>query len=470
MGGMRETFQAAFSTVDITPVDLRRVGRLGINILMPTGIHSRLSARLALFEAGGMRVALCIADLNVLLDPVALEIRQAIARGAELPLDHVLFGWTHTHNAPATWPWLTQDNGHDYLDFLIDRIEPLAAKTAHAMRPCRMEVVRSQAPGLSFSRRPLYRQPDGRLQAGTHGPRHGDDFVRMEGPDESELLVLRATGMDGTPLGGIVNFAAHPTCTYPVALFSADYPGALRAAMEERHGGTWMFMNGAAGNLSHISTIPERPDASRTELADYIGQQLAEYAGNALCHAVDIGHPQVRAMVEILPIPQRLLLPRMVEIARGYLETTARGAVWDGTLSEQLYGYAYHFHHRSPQVDDWLARDILGMWEWRRRIGSRKIVEDVVIQVIRLGDVGLAAFPCELFNEFAVELRAASPFRHTFIAQMTNGWHGYIPPAMAFDHGGYECCFAMQSRLVPEAGQLMTDAAGRQLRYCADEA
>lgn len=464
---MNHGLRAAFSTIDITPVNQCRVGRLGINILMPTGIHSRLSARLALFEADGVRVAICAADLNVMLDPCATELRTAISRGAGLPSSHVVFCWTHTHNAPATWPWLITDEGFDYLDSLGEKVYVAASEAAQSLQPCRLQAGTTEAPDLAFNRRPLYRQPDGRLQAGTHGPRRAPDFTRMEGPDESRLHVVRAVDMNGAAIGGIVNFAIHPTCTYGVPLFSADYPGALRVSMEQRHGGTWLYLNGAAGNLAPPHAIPGRTDASATDLAEYVGFRLADHASRALNGVMEVDTGEIRVASEILRIPQRDLPSTMVQTARNYLDTTAAKQPWTGRLCEQLYGYAYHFYHLSPPVDDWLARDIIGMWEWRRRVGSRRLIEEVEIQTMRIGDIGLAAFPCELFSEFSSSLRAASPFNCTLIAQMANGWHGYIPPAAAFANGGYECCFALQSRLAPDAGERMAAAAGHLLNRLA---
>lgn len=460
---MLQPLSAAFQATEITPADTRRLGRLGINILIPTRVHWPLTARIALFDQAGVRLAICIADLNVMPTPCAWELRQAVARGGNLPVDHVLFGWTHTHNAPTVWPWLTQDPDFTYLDFVADKVEALAALAAKALQPCRLRVGRTEAPSISCNRRPLYQEPDGRLQAGTHGPRDVPAFVRMEGPDESTLLTLEAVAPSGASLGGLVNFAMHPTCTYAENIFSADYPGPLRAHLEEQRGGTWLYLNGAAGNLAPHPAPLGPPPKSGAERAEQIGQTLAGLALQALDRAETAPDSGLDAQVKTLTLPHRPLTAPMVETARNYLEAQRQKEPWTGILSEQLYGYAYHFYHRSPAVDDWLARDILGMWEWRRRVGERDLREAVPIQAFRLGAVGLAAFPCELFTEFSRELRASVPFKHTLIAQMANGWHGYIPTARAFEHGGYECCYALQSRLVPEAGRIMTDTAAELL-------
>jgi hypothetical protein len=256
----------------------------------------------------------------------------------------------------------------------------------------------------------------------------------------------------------------HPTCTYGVSQYSGDYPGVLRAAVEAEQGGTWLYVNGPAGNLTPLQEIPGRGKVQGTERAEYVGATLGEHALRALAAAEPVADSGLSAQAANLRIPQRSIPGAMVETAQKYLEAMIRKEPWPGVLSEQLYGYAYHFHGRAQATDAWLARDVVGMWEWRRRVGERELLETVPVQAFRIGDIGLAAFPCELFNEFSLELRQASPHRHTFLAQMANGWHGYIPPETAFAHGGYECCFAMQSRLAPDAGRRMADAAAALLR------
>lgn len=92
-------------------------------------------------------------------------------------------------------------------------------------------------------------------------------------------------------------------------------------------------------------------------------------------------------------------------------------------------------------------------------MGTRELVDDVEVQAVLLGDVAVVAYPVELFTAFGRRLKAQSPFPDTFVATLANGWHGYAPTVEAFTRGGYEPFLAYQSRLVSEAGELMTDAA-----------
>jgi hypothetical protein len=84
--------------------------------------------------------------------------------------------------------------------------------------------------------------------------------------------------------------------------------------------------------------------------------------------------------------------------------------------------------------------------------------------VVALGDVVMVAYPVELFASFGRHVKARSPFADTIVATLANGWHGYVPTPLAFTHGGYETRLTYYSRLIPEAGDLLTAAALETLK------
>src|SRR5205814_4751779 len=70
-------------------------------------------------------------------------------------------------------------------------------------------------------------------------------------PVDRELAVMRFDDLSDKPIAVLVNFAAHPTMAPASALkFSADYVGAMLAAVEKATGATAIFMQGASGDLS----------------------------------------------------------------------------------------------------------------------------------------------------------------------------------------------------------------------------
>ncbi|MCC2629976.1 MAG: hypothetical protein K0S14_3626 [Thermomicrobiales bacterium] len=107
------------------------------------------------------------------------------------------------------------------------------------------------------------------------------------------------------------------------------------------------------------------------------------------------------------------------------------------------------------------------MWQWQRGKSDDELTEEIEIQAVALGNVAIVGFPVELFSDFGRRVKAGSPFPDTLIATLANGWHGYAPTLEAFNRGGYEPRFAYPSRLAPEAGGRMTDAAVELLQRLA---
>jgi hypothetical protein len=62
----------------------------------------------------------------------------------------------------------------------------------------------------------------------------------------------------------------------------------------------------------------------------------------------------------------------------------------------------------------------------------------VVIQAFRIGDLGIAAIPFEVFTEIGLEIKARSPFAGTFTIELANGSNGYLPTPAQHELGGYE--------------------------------
>jgi hypothetical protein len=72
------------------------------------------------------------------------------------------------------------------------------------------------------------------------------------------------------------------------------------------------------------------------------------------------------------------------------------------------------------------------------RLEKAPATVSVVLQAVRVGDVGIAAIPFETFVEIGLELKAKSPFKPTFTIELANGGYGYLPTPQQHALGGYE--------------------------------
>jgi neutral ceramidase len=286
----------------------------------------------------------------------------------------------------------------------------------------------------------------------------------MEGTADEELAVLVARTLEGRVLGGLVDFACHPTAMGHEPVYSADYPCVLTEQLETRHGGIFGFLIGAAGDTS-------TPDPTSRDPGSGFGRDHTLAMGRSLADTADkairAGHRLVVDRLGVastrLRIPQRRPTTEQVELARWYLEE--RPADLDELdFTRRIYGHDYTFNDGKQLGNERHTQELLNMWQWQRGKSDDELVEEIGIQVIRLGNVVIVAFPVELFSDFGRRVKAGSPFADTFIATLANGWHGYAPTLEAFSRGGYEPRFAYPSRLAPEAGDRMTDAALELLR------
>jgi hypothetical protein len=84
------------------------------------------------------------------------------------------------------------------------------------------------------------------------------------------------------------------------------------------------------------------------------------------------------------------------------------------------------------------------------------------VQVIAFSDdLAIVSLPGEVFVELGLALKKASPFKHTFIAELANGSIGYIPNRAAYPEGNYE---VVSARCAAGSGEMLVDTAVKLLK------
>lgn len=71
----------------------------------------------------------------------------------------------------------------------------------------------------------------------------------------------------------------------------------------------------------------------------------------------------------------------------------------------------------------------------------------VTIQAIRIGGLGIAAIPCEVFVEIGLAIKDQSALKPAFTIELANGYNGYLPNGAHDELGGYETWRARSSYL-----------------------
>jgi hypothetical protein len=79
------------------------------------------------------------------------------------------------------------------------------------------------------------------------------------------------------------------------------------------------------------------------------------------------------------------------------------------------------------------------------------------LQAVRIGDLGIAAFPAEVFAITGLKIKTQSPLRHTFNIELANGAEGYIPPPEQHALGGYTTWPARTAALEVKAEPIIAE-------------
>jgi len=275
------SLQLGFAKRVITPViGAKPVYLAGFdNDRKATGVHDDLWARAVAIGDGRQRIAIVSVDLIGFFHSDVLKARELLQRSA--PGAVLVVASTHDHEGPDTmglWGSGRFSSGVDpqYLESVRQAVADTAAEALSRMRPARLVFGQAHTRGLV---------EDGRL------PRVIDDT----------LVAIHAIGEDGRTLGTVVNWSSHPEALGGRnTLLTSDYPHYLRARMEERLGGTCVFLVGSIGGLMTPLGVQLRgPDGKAIPPDSFpLAQAVGERAADAALRALASGKPSVSNALE----------------------------------------------------------------------------------------------------------------------------------------------------------------------------
>ncbi len=394
-------FQAGAARRDVTPKEpVPMWGYGGRHDALSTGVADRLHAAALVLKVGERKVALVGLDLG--RGPSEAMLGRLRSRWqTEAGIGHAFVGGSHTHHGPvlelSDAPGKGQGKFAAALRYYAELEEALAGVVLEAnerLKPAR----------LAAGSKPL---------EGFNRNRH----TKIEPvPVDRELAVLRVDDDAGKPLAVVVNFAAHPTSIPAENLeFSADYPGALKAAVEQELGGVAVFLQGAAGDLS----------TDRGRHGDY-----RQY-GAAL------GREAARLAASLNPAP----ITNATWLVREQQFRFASRTDFRNPVNQALYALAFFPELIANYVDEFAD-------------GIRPRLSVGLLN----GDIAFVGASGEFFCQHALRLKARARLRQVFFIGYCNGHHLYFPTIEAVAEGGY----GADDRVAPVAvgaGEHMMDVA-----------
>ena len=426
--------QAGFAQIDITPpVGTHKIGWL--KEIIGDSIADPLYARVAVFESNGETLAFVQLDTLSIRWTQTNAIRQRLAAQHGYPGDRVMVAAVHNHAGPAIANCGDVQRDERYIGALVEKVATAFGEALDSRQEAQVGLGSGFEFDVAHNRRVVQR--DGTVR--THGSFKDPNALYVEGPIDPEVGVLAARDAQGRLLGAIVNYACHPTHHGGDTVFSGGYPGVLAATMQEQGCPVALFLNGAAGNI-HTSD----PAAGGVDLSmDEAGHALASDALGV------IGEMEYRTELGLASLRRTVDLPYR-KPTEDEVHGTVRGA-------QRFVDLAIY------------DRTIPGVVE---RIRERR-VQPAEVQVHFIDDYAFVSLPGECFVELGLEIKQRAHPRHALVVACANGMVGYVPHRAAFERGGYETTFGANSRLAPEAGDLLVDCAQEALAsgpcYTRDE-
>jgi neutral ceramidase len=239
--------------------------KIGITPETDEPIHDPVFARSLVLEVNGRRLAFVSADLAVFTsDDVEKTCREKYG------LERVFICSTHNHTAPSK-----PGKGPEYANlkaYFAKQIVDVVGMALTNMFPARIAAGRKSFPQLGFKR--LIVREDGHARESWMGDDHyapiNPDRIPF-GPVDTEVGVIRIEDTNGKPRAIVMNYACHADVVCLSFAISADYPGVATKAVEEEFGDglICLFVNGAAGNVAPLFTVPRRTGPDDPFKTDY---------------------------------------------------------------------------------------------------------------------------------------------------------------------------------------------------------
>ena len=430
------TLRAGAAKVDITP-------KLGVSLDGPiskngpvTGVNDRLHARALVVDDGETRLAIVICDACMIGRDVLDAAKEQVTAKTGLPANRMLIAATHSHAVPRVTHIGTGPLDEEYH-------EQLARKIGKAIVLAEKNLAPAKIGFGSFSRADLIRcrrflcEPGsvGVNPFGKAGERiksvsgKSSAVIEPAGPVDPQISILSVRHADDKPLAALANFSVHYCGGYKRGIVSADYFGHFAQALEaESDAGdehppfVGIMSNGTSGNTGAIERGGKKYDPY--EWLTLAGRMLAQETRKVIQqidHRADVRLAMQEAELE--------LAVRRPDAAR---------IAW---ARQVLANPSGPHPHRWSKI---YAQEAL-------HLSKFPTTERIKLQAMRLGEIGIAAAPCEVFAETGLAIKKQSPLAHTFTIELANGYGGYLPPAEQHKLGGYETWPARSSFLEVEA-------------------
>ncbi len=430
-------FRAGASTANISPSLGEGIAGGWMPLPLATHIHDELHARSLVLDDGKVQLVIMVVDNVELPREVFDAAKQLITKETSIPKEQIMMSSTHTHS--STWagheinppePSLSirsnstgqyQKPLDDYQKFVVRRMADGVRVALNNLEPACIGWGSGSVTQHVFNRRwklksavinPFGVSEKVQMNPGVANP----NLLEPAGPIDPEVSFLSVQSLKGKPISILANYSLHYVGGVPKGHISADYFALFADRLQELLKAdrqdipfVGIMSNGTEGDINNI---------------DFRGL-TAQYPpyGKMKLVANDVAQ-------EVLRVYQNINYKEWVPLGAAQMELTLNVRKPD----LQLQNWAEKALQKAKPdhaMEKVFAERTIQMKEWPDKI-------DVILQTFKVGDLGIAGIPFEVFAETGMEIKARSPFEKSFTIGLANGGYGYLPTPEQHQLGGYE--------------------------------
>ena len=374
-----------------------------------------LKARCFVLQRGKVSIAIAIVDSCMIPRTVCDEAKKLASKKTGIPTDRILIAATHTHSAPSVMDYCLGTRADPaYTKFLPPKIAEGIGQAHAKLEPARIGWAQVRAPGFTHCRRWITR-PD-RMQFDPFGNRTvrammhpgylNQNYVGPSAPVDDELSVISIQTSQGKPLGVLANFSMH----YHGGGGPADYFGLFADRLAKRlesegRAPVCAMSQGTSGDLHWMNYGKPNKGSNVSRYAD----ELVELTARTLEGIRYQSSPPLAMDQKVITLSRRL--------------PDAERLAWADKLLANM-------KDRRPKN----RPEVYAEQAW---FIDENPTEKLVLQTLRIGNLGITTLPNEVYSITGLKLKARSPFPATFNVELANGAAGYIPPPAQHALGGY---------------------------------
>ncbi|GAA5224901.1 hypothetical protein GCM10025777_55320 [Membranihabitans marinus] len=411
-----------------------------------TNVHDETHAKGIVIDNGENQLAFVISDLCMVYRETLDKAKKRAHELTGIPVENMMMSATHTHSSGTACNVFQSTPDPAYLEFLSIKIGDAVARAYENRVPAMIGWGFGSEPTQVFNRRWMLKE--GYTNTNPFG---GQDKVQMNpgvnnpnktvpsGPVDPEVSVVSIKSLDGDQIALLANYSLHYVGNTGAGMISADYYGAFAERMtqlldvdDQDIPFVGIMSNGTSGNINNV---------------DYSGKAYKKTGGaysqiNFVANTVAAEVYKVMQFIDYqdwisldseqdeISLGVRRPEPHEIERAKKIL-AKAEGPVLKSR--EEIY-----------------ANETMAMKDYPAQV-------PLIMQAFRLGDLAIAAIPCEVFVEIGLQLKEENPFEDMFTISLANGYNGYLPTPEQHALGGYETWRAKSSYLEVNASVKITD-------------